>query len=399
MEKVKNKTFFQKMAEFFFVLYMVTLYIFVDRTETVRISQAVFLLFVGCTGIFILQRQRVHMGKGVMGVYIAFTWMFASVLWAQNEYFAWSRAKTMWQLFVLFFFVYNLYYEEENAHETVVKALYIAGIALIGYSIYTYGLGEVIKKMTSSSFRFGKEINQENTFGMLNATTVMAGFYYIFYKEKHKIFHAAVIAAAFLFAMSSGSRKALLMICIAVVYMIYKKYGIQKLYKALAVILVCVLLFSALIRLPVFNTVRERMESFFHFLENDGQADNSSMIRNNMIEDGWKLFKERIITGYGANNFAAVSRYGTYAHNNFIEMLVDFGIVGFFLYYMIYFNAFKNLKNVRSDAGKALFCVFMTRLLMEIAMITYYDKRHWILMAFFLIKEQRDETETLKEVE
>ena len=141
----------------------------------------------------------------------------------------------------------------------------------------------------------------------------------------------------------------------------------------------------AIIKLPMFDFINGRMEKMFEFVTGAGKGDNSSRVRFDMIMDGWEAFKSRVFTGYGANNYRFVASRRTYAHNNFIEILVNFGLFGFVLYYLIYFTAFKNLWMAKQDASKALVSIFVVRTMMEIAMVTYYDKIHWIMMAFFLI--------------
>lgn len=383
----KEKGFFQRAAEFAFMLYMITLYIFVDRKDTVIISQVAFIVFTGLTGLVILQRQRIHIGKNIMIVYITFAWMFATYFWAQNQYVAWIKIKTMWQLFLLFFLTYNLFCEEKNAHDYLLKCLYIAGIALLGYSIYTYGLSDVINMMSGNKdLRLGEEISQENTFGMMNATTCMVAFYYLFYRKKYKLFHVIILVLAFVFAMASGSRKALLIVCIGILFMTYKMYGIRQVYKVVAIVLVLSVLFVSAMQLPIFETINYRMELLGETLSGRSRRISSANLRLEMITDGWRLFKERILVGFGINNYQIVSRFRTYAHNNFVELLVNLGLIGFLLYYMIYWNAVKILWKSKTDAGKALFCVFIVRIMMEVAMVTYSDKVHWIIFSFFLIK-------------
>ena len=218
-----------------------------------------------------------------MIVYLAFAWMFTTYFWAQNQYLAWVKIQTMWKLFLLFFLTYNLFCEEENAYEYLLKCLYVSGIALLGYSIYTYGLREVIEMMSGNSkVRFGTEINQANTFGMLNATTCMVAFYYLFYRKRYRLFHIAILALAFLFAMSSGSRKALLIICIGILFLTYKRYGIRQVYKVVAVVLVLSVVFVSIIQLPVFETINHRMEQLVKNLSGE-DGDSSSATRMNMI--------------------------------------------------------------------------------------------------------------------
>lgn len=394
----KKKGFFQRMAELFFMIYMITLYIFVDRGDTLIISQLAFIAFTGLTIIVILQKQRIHLGKNVMVVYFAFAWMFASYFWAKNEYVAWMSAKTIWKLFLLLFLTYNLFAEEENAHEFLIKSLYVAGVSLLIYSVYIYGLGEVIDMMTGNrELRLGSEINQENSFGMMNATTCMVTFYYLLYRKRFKLFHIVVLALAFLFAMSSGSKKALFAICIGVLFLVYKKYGIRKVYKIVAIVAILSLVFVSVMQLPVFETINHRMEQMMEQFSGKNSGDGSTGVRMRMIDRGWELYKERLLTGFGANNYRIVTGFRTYAHNNFIEVLVDFGLIGFFLYYLIYWQVLKNLWNMKSDAGKALLCVFLTRLMMEIAMVSYFDKIHWIMFAFFMIDSTKSQTESALE--
>lgn len=391
MEKIKTKkTFFQRMAEILFIVYLSTIYFFNTQADNVYISHIVFVLFAGCSGVYFLQRKRMHIGKNVMTAYLAVAWMFASYFWAYSQYYAWINIKTMWMIFIMFFIVYNLFCEREDAHEFFLKSLYIAGIALIGYSLYTYDLSEVIDMMShGSNVRIGRDIIQTNVFGIQHATTAIVAFYYFLYKKKHKIFHIIVLAMTFIFAMSSGSRTALLMTCLGILYLIYKKYGIRQVYKIVFVVLIAVLVFMIVIQLPMFATIRTRMKGATDAFSGTG-GDDSTVVRMKMITDGWSFFKERVLTGYGATNYTALSRYRTYAHNNFIEVLVDFGIIGFILYYLIYWNAFKNLMKEKADGAKALFAIFCVRFMMEIATITYYEKLNWIILAFCLIGRRKD---------
>ena len=393
-----QKLLSQRIAEFLFTIYLITLYIFVDREETVIISKAVFVVFAAFTVIAVLRSRSIHIGKNVMSVYIAFTWMFATIFWAQDEYDATVMMKTMWQLFIQFFLIYNLFVKQKNAHEYLLKSLYIAGLVLIGYSLYIYGFSEIFEMMTSESgVRLGKEINQENSFGMMNATTVMVAFYYLLYKKRFKLFHMATIVSSFVLAMASGSRKALIIVCGGVIIMICKKYGWKKLYKVFVTMVVLVPLFMIIIELPMFETIKSRMESFGQIVTGEGAGDSSARVRMEMIADGWDTFKERLVIGFGANNYKSVTRFRTYSHNNFIEILVDFGLLGFALYYFVYINCFKNLWKAQSDDRKALFSIFLMRFMMEIAMVTYYDKLHWVLVAFYLIG-MSDEKHSEKEI-
>ncbi len=69
------------------------------------------------------------------------------------------------------------------------------------------------------------------------------------------------------------------------------------------------------------------------------RTNDSFLIRNEYIKDGFSLFMQSPIIGHGLGGFEnaiqSVQRYGyetKYAHNHFMQMLVDTGIIGFSIY-------------------------------------------------------------------
>lgn len=390
MEERKNKSFLHKMAELSFALYMITLYLFVLSENTLVISQIAFILFAGCTGLYLLNRNRFHLGKPIVFAYLACGWMFATVLWAYSRYYAVGKVKTMWQIFILFFLVYNLYCADKDAHKKIIKILYISGIAFCGYTVYEYGVSGILKALNGGKMvRLGGSISQENVFGMQHATTTLIGIYYLLYNRKHKLFNLAIIASSFICAMSSGSKKALLIVVLGGLYLIYKKYGIKQLYKTVFVGVVGITIFMTVIQLPMFETINTRVERAIHTVKGETGGDGSTQNRLAFIEKGWDLFSENPLYGYGANNYRIVSGAHTYSHNNFIEILVNFGLVGFLLYYAMYTISYNRLRKNNSDSAKFMFVLFIVRMVMEVAMVTYYDKLTWILLAFFMIDSEK----------
>lgn len=395
-----RQPFLLRLSNLLFYIYIITLYLFVLNTKTIVISQLAFVAFAGVTAFYLLAKGQFHLGKSVAFAYLTCGWIFATVLWAYSRHLAGIKIKTLWQIFILFFLVYNLYCTDKNAHKKLVKALYAAGIAFCLYTVYTYGLSGMIEALTGGEMtRLGRDINQENIFGMQHATTAVIAIFYLLYFKKHKGFHTLVLVFSFICAMSSGSRKALLIVILGGMYLIYKRYGIRQLYKTVFVGIVAGVVFSAAIQLPMFETVRVRMEQGINTYKGESGGDSSSQLRMRYVSRGWNLFLQRPIHGYGADNFAVASGMGTYAHNNFTEMLVDFGLVGFLLYYAMYIISYKRLKKNRDNYAIFLFVLLMVRTAMEIAMVTYYDKLHWILLAFFMIDPANFEQAENNEIE
>jgi len=65
-------------------------------------------------------------------------------------------------------------------------------------------------------------------------------------------------------------------------------------------------------------------------------ADTSILMRDQMLKDATNLWLQRPFTGWGLDQFRAVSGWGTYSHDNYVELLANGGLVGLMLYLMIY---------------------------------------------------------------
>jgi len=86
---------------------------------------------------------------------------------------------------------------------------------------------------------------------------------------------------------------------------------------------------------------------FYRFFESFYYNDVSltDLHRYALAQDGIRLFYERPIFGWGADGFRYFNNVDfTYSHMNFLELLVNYGIIGFILFYSMYFVIFKNFK-------------------------------------------------------
>ena len=65
-------------------------------------------------------------------------------------------------------------------------------------------------------------------------------------------------------------------------------------------------------------------------------TDNSAEIRGNLVSDFWEYYAEQPWLGYGPDKYREVVGKGVYAHNNFVEIAINWGIVGQVSYYLCY---------------------------------------------------------------
>jgi O-antigen ligase len=133
----------------------------------------------------------------------------------------------------------------------------------------------------------------------------------------------------------------------------------------------------------------ERITEVSAFLKGQNVADTGLAKRGGMLEDAVRLWLQRPFTGWGLDQFRNVSGWNTYAHNNYVELLADQGLVGCFLYVMVYISTLVSLLRslVRSrdswlsaDAFWAMVVVIVA-LGWDVGAVSYYDRLSWVMLS------------------
>ena len=77
--------------------------------------------------------------------------------------------------------------------------------------------------------------------------------------------------------------------------------------------------------------------------------------------------------------------FRTYTHNNYVEMLVNFGLTGFVIYYLGYVLNFIKIIKMKRDVNfsmKVLFFVLMSVIFIaDIGTVTYYERYVCIILS------------------
>ena len=123
---------------------------------------------------------------------------------------------------------------------------------------------------------------------------------------------------------------------------------------------------------------------------------NSSDTRLLLIRYGIDLFKEKPIFGYGLDGYRIVTPLtGYYAHNNYIEIMVDLGLIGLILYYWFPIKLLiKSIKQMKVDRKQALsFGMFVSVLVSDIATVSFNQEKTQLFLAIsiclFRVIEQK----------
>lgn len=161
---------------------------------------------------------------------------------------------------------------------------------------------------------------------------------------KHKAISIIFILIAFLAVMLSGERTAFLMMILGYAILLWK----VKIYKKLLMLKIVAVAALGLIAIITTNSMvlERQVKKSIQEIEN---FESSSYGR--IFHTGIELFKQNPIFGIGSKHFQSEcdkmanpdSYYycSTHPHNIYIQMLTEFGIVGFVLFIFILFNIAK----------------------------------------------------------
>ena len=267
---------------------------------------------------------------------------------------------------------------------------YKSFIVLISCYAYSSAILSLYLLLSGETITFGGRLGQEqfgnaNNLAVLMMISLLCLFWLILYgNKKYVLIHIFVAILSLYITALTGGRKYFLIPFVFFLLLIIFKYFRQNRYKGL-VYLCLLFLFvyisiSAVANIPqLHDGIGTRFEGLFSFVNGDlSDSDYSTIMRYEMINSGLNFISKNPIFGYGLNNFRALfSRayyYDTYAHNNFIELLVDLGVLGFVVYYLYYGVTLYKLARMKNNSTgiRNFFLAFiLIALIFEVGAVTY----------------------------
>lgn len=336
------------------------------------LSKGAILLFMVCAAALLLVRNiRLPLVFPILLVSNLIWWLL-SCLWAPGDV---SFISTLAQNVLFAFFVFCFFVQSKN-YDLLFWAMFASGFLLILYSVGVYGVSGFLEALQEEE-RIGSEFTNANTYGRVFSYAVVAGLYLALYKKKWLCLAGSLLFL--FFALSSGSRKAILIILIGAALLFFFRYGLKKPVQMILWSAIVLLTLYFVIRLPIFSVAYER----FLMLLEGSDKDYSSIIRHNMIDTALELFKQKPFTGWGMTAFAEVSGFATYSHNNFVELLANYGVIGFTLFYSLHTYILVGLSRALKAAQPKhimMFTVVTTALIMDYGNVSYGIKWMWIVL-------------------
>lgn len=335
-------------------------------------------------GVFVLRiRKKAGFKINSYMIWLAVFWGFAtlSVFWAQSRSFASAMSVTLLINLVCICILLHLIDGQKRRMDIAANSMVIAPLILEARVILSHGLLAFVNTRSAGAI-------SGNTVGVCAAYGACLAVYY-WMQQEHRPRYALLFTLNAITLVLSASRKAILCmgIPLAILYILDRKANSKiRVRKILFLALAGMIGLIAVMKIPfLYQLIGHRIEGTIAVLAgNIEAADGSSESRSLLITWGMEWFREKPVIGYGIDNFRVVlvSRYPTwpieyYAHNNYVELLVDVGIIGFALYYWMYasmlLKAYQHRRKLQNP-DILIVAMLISLLVVEAAMVTYFGK-------------------------
>lgn len=356
-----------KLIDISMIIMMISTLCFYQNKITMIVTQILFFLAV-LIEYFLLQWKK-HTYH-IVWIIVFTCWAAASSLWSINNGMYATTIRSMIQIIIIELSV-SMYcsWSEENFKR-------FCKISFLGGTILCLRVFLSAPRYTWGTERIGEVIGYGH-----NILGIALSFMIIFCVLYYKVFHCSkailllIIPFGFIILLT-GSKKSLLNIAVMIIaVMWYFGRKNSKITRLAAGLLVLLIGYEAIMNVPVlYNAIGERFEGLLNVLSNES-GDKSSATRLWLWGEGIRIFKTSPIIGIGLDAFRYANRINYYAHNNYLEVGCDLGIIGLLLYYWYPIHVFfKSHKAIILDLRYSFIVVFFICLLVnDTACVSYYD--------------------------
>ena len=353
--------------------------------------------FLGVSAFCILVKAKVKLNATVLCLVLYAVIMLIGAMYTPATEKSVTRVLYAYGTMMVLAVCFVQYIETIEDVKGIFTAYMWAGLALAIYVYAQHGsqlwlyLRQNVGADETDINRLGNDMVDANTIGLYTAVSVLiASFKVIFEKERiwKKILYVAIIVFCFVIDMASASKKGLLLLAIgAVGIWLYNALGSKNVLKQLRNLVFLgalgIVLFFVITRIPIFSGIAVRIESFFGTVSGDS-GNASDELRMNMIRNGLTVWLQHPL--FGAGTASSSYYFGVYAHNNYVEMLMNSGTIGFVIFYIpqiiavCELFAYQKICKASSKHAILAFALLFSVLTCGFGLVYYYERYFMILV-------------------
>ena len=385
-KKINIKTACKNMAIFSIGLYVVLTTVFesLDSDASVWASLGMYFCLAMCM-LYVMVKGTINYNWLIITLAIFGVILYISTYYTRVEQsYIDMYLSLYWKTVILLFLAINAMEKSEDL-QFLLNIYILSGVILAIYMYQSYGLDYLF----TMEERLDDEMGNQNNVAIRCTFSVILAIYRVFTSKS--VFRwlwlllAAICVPAIMFL---GSRKAIIMIvgALLTLFLVYDKNPKTKivnfLKKLVLIGIIFIVVWILIYNVPAFSVIKDRFEEMFALFQGQTSSTNlGDQNREQYIEEGLATFFESPLWGSGF--FYSVYLFGVYSHNNFVELLMNNGLIGFCVFYYIYLKLFLDirvLKNRKLSIYALMFMLIVALLIMDIGVVSYYSRYSLLLI-------------------
>ncbi len=345
------------------------------------------LLLVYFLVSFLGKKQSIKKDRVVLLYSIFAVICFISSIWSIDFDTSFRHSITVVLMAINMFVIYTLI--SINKSVNAVFNAFIAGVFINFLFSFSF-IGDIETYYTAGKFS-GTLFHANLMSTLLLMSIFISSFYLVNVKNKiYRLLNIVNIVISMYLILLTVSKKGLLIAAMFIILQIFFSLkSVTFLRKSLLILLFAPILiyfstfiFDYSVLIEIIDNIVMRMDIFWNYIfENVQSKENSTEERIHFIYMGLQIFSENIFLGNGIRSFNYL--FGSYSHNNYIELLANVGLLGFISYYSMYMVLFYRTFQIKIKKYRILFIIlFFSFLIIDMTIVTYYSK---IIISMFVV--------------
>jgi O-antigen ligase len=383
-------------------IYSCGLVLFDNPVHLNKLHMLTVIMWASYLLIFFTSRKHTIKFNNMIVMYTLFAlFSLSSVLWSMDLSSSFVRSATILMTLFNIFIVYNILLRFNN----VEYIFYGIGFALFLNLLISFGIVDLGWDSMEGYWRFQGTTVKSNILANIVIFQIV-GVLFLIYRKKNSLIYNVFIVLLLIMCVYigfiTGSKKFMFVLLMIALFVLYRMTSLKKLVFAC---LILYLLYQALQNMTPFSIfsvengvdisytiekVINRLDVFLQYLIGQSDLDASSVERTNLFNNALVLFYENPIFGSGVGEMTRI--YGAYAHNNYLDILANLGVIGLLLYYSIYVSiGFDYFKDKAKSKIQDLFMFYIVMLLvLDFAVVSYASKYFllFLLVASMIISKK-----------
>ena len=361
-----------------------------------RLSDIVFIIMLINCVIMYIKEKPFEFDQFIVLLLIFLLYSLLTIIWSANKSFAISTNFSILQRIGFAICVYGIV-NNKNRVETILYSLLFSGVFILLYMLITNGPSGLINKLLSESkTRLGDDVTNANTVGGAFSIAAIVAWYFITRNQKNGI-NIVLFFVFFVFLLATGSRTSFFGLIVGVITSSFYSTKPGKLFRVVLALLGIAIFYIIIKNMGLMPKIIERFDEALAAIFGEAEFGGSAKSRLEFAEYGIGKIRENPIVGYGAGQFRHYmgTEKGLFysSHNNYIEVLFSYGIIGGLIWYGMYLYCIVKLwKPHEHPENAAVIALLLMRMVSDIAghSISTTGPYLYLALAFATLKYQKN---------